>query len=424
MRCVWRSISVVVLLGPLTLAAQTPSSAELAQTIQSLLNRIDGLEKRLAALEGTPPPGAPAVAQAAVQAAPLSPQPPPGSHDEHLTPAEIDLNLPASPLLKLSGFSDLNFGATDQRGTRSGFTEGQFALHAVSVLSPRVSVFSELSLTARPDAGLGSPAATGFNAEVERLFIRYEQNDLLKVSFGRFHTPINWWNTAFHHGQWLQTAISRPEMTQFGGRFIPVHFVGALVEGALPTGGLHLNYNVGVGNGRSSVISRGGDAGDVNNNRAWLANLFFKPDRFFGFQAGGSVYRDKIEVGTRAFNELISSAHLVWSKEDPEIIAEFANANHSEIGAPGSFNSQAYYVQVGYRLPGFERLWKPYYRFEYIHVPRTDPVFSGVPSLAGSIVGMRYDISPFSALKLEYRNQRRPGLPRINGVFAQASYTF
>src|SRR4029077_8829892 len=135
-----------------------------------------------------------------------------------------------------------------------------------------VSFFGEMSFTARQDAGQGTPPATGFNAEVERAIIRFDQSDYLKVSFGRYHTPINYWNTAFHHGAWLQTTISRPEMTQFGGSFLPVHFVGSLVEGAVPAGGLNFNYNVGIGNGRGQVISRDGDFGDVNNNRAWLVN--------------------------------------------------------------------------------------------------------------------------------------------------------
>src|SRR5207253_7321460 len=163
---------------------------------------------------------------------------------------------------------DFNFAATDQHGAKSGFNEGQFILHLSSALSSKVSYFGELSFTARADAGMGSPPAPGFNVEVERSIIRFDQSDKLKISFGRYHTPINYWNTAFHHGQWLQTTVNRPEMTQFGGKFIPVHFVGALVEGALPSGGLNLHYNVGVGNGRGSVISRGGDAGDINNHRA------------------------------------------------------------------------------------------------------------------------------------------------------------
>jgi hypothetical protein len=292
-------------------------------------------------------------------------------------------------------------------------------------LSSKVSFFGELSLTARPDAGTGMPPAPGFNAEVERSIIRFEQNDYFKVSFGRYHTPINYWNMTFHHGQWLQTTVSRPEMAEFGGSFLPIHFVGALVEGAFPTGGLNLNYNVGIGNGRSSVISRSGDWGDINNNRAWLATVFIRPDRLYGLQVGASVYRDLITpIGGKAFREWIESAHVVWSKGSPELIAEFANVTHQEIGTLLQSNSQAWYVQTGYRLPWFERLWKPYYRFEYIHIPGSDQLFRLVPSLAGSTVGVRYDISSFAALKFEYRNIRRPGEPRVNGVFAQTSFTF
>ena len=422
----WKNTCLLMLTGPFALVAQTPNSADMAETVQALLARIDRLEKRVADLESTAAAAGVAPAVTTASAAPptnLSPQPPPGSHQDHLA-TDAAQGVPQSPLLKLSGFSDIDFAATDQHGAKSGFNEGQFTLHTASVLSPKVSVFGELTLTARPDAGTGSPPATGFNAEVERIVIRYDQSDYFKVSFGRFHTPINWWNTEFHHGAWLQTTAARPEMVQFGGKFIPVHFVGGLVEGSVPAGGLHLNYNVGLGNGRGSIISRAGDAGDINNNRAWLVNLFVKPDRLFGLQAGGSLYRDRIGVGGRAFDEWISSGHLVWAKENPEFIAEFANVNHQETGRSGSFNSQAYYIQFGYRLPAFEQRWKPYYRWEYIHIPSSDPVFVGVPSLAGSTVGVRYDITTFSAFKVEYRNQRRPGLPRINGAFVQTSFTF
>ena len=164
---------------------------------------------------------------------------------------------PTYPSLRWAGFSDFNFSATDARNARSGFNEGQFALHLSSALSSKVTYFGELSAGARRDAGTGSPSAPGFNFEIERSFIRFDQNDYFKASFGRYHTPVNWWNTAFHHGQWLQTSIARPEMTRFGGRFVPVHFVGGLIEGTVPLGGLNLNYNVGLGNGRGSVISRG-----------------------------------------------------------------------------------------------------------------------------------------------------------------------
>jgi hypothetical protein len=348
-------------------------------------------------------------------------------------PQQHDMSQPAGdqhdyPSLRIAGFGDVDFSQTKTVEGPRGFSLGQFVLHMTSELSPRVTFFGEISLTARSDAGTGTPPAPGFNAEVERMILRFDESDRLKVSFGRYHTPINWWNTAFHHGQWLQTTISRPEMIQFGGKFLPVHFVGALVEGAAPAGGWHVNYQAGFGNGRGQVISRAGDAGDNNNFRATLVNLFSKPDRFFGLQFGGSFYFDKITLpDTRDFAERVVAGHVVWQKEDPELIAEVAAVRHQQVDTSLVTWSHAYYIQAAYRLPQFNRLWKPYFRFEHVGVNPTDVVFQvqSVPNLDGSTVGIRFDASPFAALKGEYRNWRRSSSqPRNYGGFFQICFTF
>ena len=356
----------------------------------------------------------------AVRAAGQQPHPaPPADQTAHEAQPEY-------PSLHLSGFGNIDFAAQNRSEGSRGFSEGQFTLHLVSALSPRVAFFGELTFSPRADAGTGTPPATGFNAEVERAIIRFDQSDELKVSFGRYHTPINWWNTAFHHGSWLQTTISRPEMVQFGGRFIPVHFVGALAEGVLPSGGWNINYQAGIGNGRGNVISRAGDAGDNNDRPAFLLNLSAKPDRAFGLQVGGSVYADRITVpGQPEFNERIVAAHAVWQREDPEIIAEIADVRHEQVGGSLSTSNLAYYVQAAYRLPSSAHLWKPYFRFEHIDIDAHDTVFTGVPNLDGSTIGVRYDISTYAAIKTEGRFRRRVAdQPRTNGWFLQIAFTF
>jgi hypothetical protein len=420
----------LLLAAPPWVHAQTSDPATQA-LIQRLLERIDSLEKRVAELEQ---------GKAAAQVT-APEQPSPGRPGEtlhaHDTAPQPGPEQTEYPSLKISGFGDIDFSATDLHGPsggfgaetllgpHSGFQEGQFTLHLTSALSQKVAVFSELTLSPRADAGTGSPPAPGFNPEVERFLIRYDLNDYFKVSFGRYHTPINYWNTAFHHGEWLQTTISRPEMVQFGGSFIPVHFVGMLVEGVLPVGGLNLNYNSGLGNGRGAVISRPGDLGDINNNRAWLVNAFIKPNVPYGLQIGGSMYRDELNPLTApAAREWIQSGHIAWYKETPELIAEFANVSHRLIETGAVSNSQAFYVQTAYRLPSFAKLWKPYYRFEYMHIPLADVVFRGVPSFSASTAGVRYDITSFAAFKLEYRHYNRRDLQPINGAFMQTSFTF
>lgn len=329
------------------------------------------------------------------------------------------------PSLKISGFADINFSGTKRREGPRGFSEGQLALHLASALSPRVTFFGEISFSPRTDAGTNAPPVTGFNTEVERLILRFDQSDRLKVSFGRYHTPINWWNTAYHHGQWLQTTISRPEMIQFGGRLLPVHFIGGLVEGSVPAGGWNLNYKAGVGNGRATVISRGGDAGDSNDSRAFVANAFAKPDRVFGLEFGGSMYADTVTLAnSREFGERIVSGYVVWHKEDPEILAEFAGVRHRESGSTAVTWSRGSYVQVAYRLPWMNALAKPYYRFEYIDIDATDAMFDGVLNQKSSTLGVRYDLSLYAAMKFEYRTWRRAEAPRNHGGFFQVCFTF
>ena len=428
MRRAWIVFGVVLLAGGAARAQSLPP-ADQAEQVRMLLERVQQLEKRVMELEArqtAPQAGAisaanePAPQLRAQQAAQAAAAPGPGQaphqHDvQEQQTATVQQMETHYPSLQIRGFGDVDFSATDQKGKTSGFNLGQLDLHLASALSRHVTYFGEITFNAQP---------TGYTVEVERNIIRYDYNDYFKLSFGRYHTPIGYWNTAFHHGAWLQTTISRPDMVQFGGTFIPVHFVGFLAEGNIPSGGAGLSYNVGVGNGRGSMISRPGDNGDNNDNRAWVANIYSRPQRLYGLQFGASVYRDKITLASGDFREWITAAHVVWTKETPEFLAEFANVNHRKVLTNLSTNSQAFYVQLGYRLPSFERRVKPYYRFEYTHTPLSEQVFTN-QDLVGSTLGVRYDITNYAAFKTEYRNFRRGiGEPRVNGWFAQTDFTF
>src|SRR2546426_11942342 len=289
----WLALLVFSLGSSALLAQPTPPPPNQEQTMQILLDRIQQLEKRVSELEDHKRKQSAAQtgtsdSQTVAESTPMQANAAPAHalHSEHpANTTEIREAQVHYPSLQIRGFGDIDFSATDQKGSVSGFDLGQFVLHLASPLSEKVSYFGEVTFTARP---------AGYDLQLERTIIRYDYNDYFKMSFGKYHTPIGYWNAAFHHGAWLQTTISRPEMVQIGGSFIPVHFVGLLAEGNVPSGGLGLGYSVGLGNGRSSVFSRAGDSGDANNNRAWVATVFSRPARFYGFQFGGSVYPVKL----------------------------------------------------------------------------------------------------------------------------------
>jgi hypothetical protein len=406
---------------------QSSPPPDQTEQVKILLERIQQLEKRMSELEAK---------QAAAPAPSLSaakvPLPEPAAapavqghqHDVSVEQAAVRQMETHYPSLQIRGFADVDFSATDQKGTNSGFNLGQLDLHLASALSQKISYFGEITFNARP---------TQYTVEVERSIIRYDYNDYFKLSFGRFHTPIGYWNTAFHHGAWLQTTIDRPFIVKVGGTFTPVHFVGLLAEGNIPSGGLGLSYNLGVGNGRGDVISRPGDAGDINNNRAWVAKVYARPPKLYGLELGASIYQDKITLpvpNNQGYREWIASAYLVWTKGSPEFLSEFDNVHHRNIVTNQVTNSDAFYVQFAYRLPWFERSLKPYYRFEYAHMPLSEQVFTHQDQVE-SILGLRYDISSYATFKTEYRNTKnQPGVlgslaqPAVNGLFFQTAFTF
>src|SRR6202171_3110436 len=321
------SIFAVLLLAAGVARAQGSSPTDQAEQVRLLLERVQLLERRVTELEARQAP-APATALSAANQVPTPSQTPQQQtapagtlaheHEVQEQAATVQQMEQHYPSLQIRGFGDVDFSATDQKGTTSGFNLGQLDLHLASALSRKVTYFGEMTFNAQPN---------GYTVEVERNIIRYDYNDYFKISFGRYHTPIGSWNTAFHHGAWLQTTISRPDMVRIGGTFIPVHFVGFLAEGNIPSGGAGLSYNVGVGNGRGSLIFRPGDAGDNNNNRAWVANIYSRPVKLYGLELGASVYRDKITLaGGQDYREWIKGASLIWTKGSPGLLTEFENA--------------------------------------------------------------------------------------------------
>ena len=319
------------------------------------------------------------------------------------------------PVVRAMLFGDISYVATDRK-IASGFEMGQAVGHVIVSFTDRLNYFGEFSATAQP---------TGYAFEVERSILRYDFDDALKLSGGRYHTPIGYWNTAFHHGAWLQTTVSRPEMVKFGSQLIPTHFVGAFAEGNLPASDLGLQYMAGVGNGRAATISRAGDPGDLNGSRAWTIALSAHPAALYGAQLGVGYYRDRVTPTTGpAATEGISSAYFAWQRERPEFIAEYVHFDHTPVAGGETAHDDAYYAQVAYRLDGAAHEFKPYARYERTTISAKDVVFAPLSlGYRAGIGGIRYDFNPFAALKAEYRRERFQTNAWSNGAYVQASFT-
>ena len=78
----------------------------------------------------------------------------------------------------------------------------------------------------------GEYYATPDERDLERFQMGFEFVPETVLWLGRFHQPASAWNTEHHHGQYLQTDITRPYIERWEDEngLIPQHITGALFE--------------------------------------------------------------------------------------------------------------------------------------------------------------------------------------------------
>ena len=111
-------------------------------------------------------------------------------------------------MMKIRGFGDVGWHDTTGGVHKDTFALGQFDLFITSRLSDKTSVLAETVVEADSQNSVG--------IDLERLLLVYNPNDYVNLSMGRYHTAIGYYNTAYHHSAWMQTAMGRPFMFAFG----------------------------------------------------------------------------------------------------------------------------------------------------------------------------------------------------------------
>lgn len=369
--------------------------------VQKLIKRVDELEsevKTLRARESLRPTLAAPAAEAAM-------------------PQET------FPQISFHGFGDINYRVSNQSGSKNAFALGQLDFFVMSRLAENLSILSENVIEANEE--------NNFGFEIERLLLQYRGTDWFNLDVGRYHTSVGYYNTAYHHGTWFQTAVGRPQFLDFedGGGLIPAHNTGLSAHGAIPSGSLNLAYVLEVGNGRPYHAAGSGKApvlniSDDNEYKCVNLALTIKPDGLPGWQAGVGAYHDTITPDNLSrTDELLIHGHVVFKNSLWEFLNEGLLMRHSERLGPTHYTPAAY-TQLA---RNFGKL-RPFVRFSYVNGPDADPALSliGANGLRwGPSIGVRYDFSTLACLKFQYdRIQRGVGEGNINQFTTQLAFTF
>lgn len=121
--------------------------------------------------------------------------------------------------------------------------------HKKSEIEPGVDIF--LTMERAPIQLLAEFFVNPDERELERLQIGIAPSSNYKIWVGRFHTPISYWNMAYHHGSYMQTSITRPGIAEYEDEqgVMPMHTTGFLLDGLAPFTKNQLNYSVALGFG-------------------------------------------------------------------------------------------------------------------------------------------------------------------------------
>ncbi len=219
-----------------------PSEREL---IQQLVQQVKQLEEKVTILESQQQSTANQNPRAAAPTigAPL----PEAQEPSNVDPESLPQELHELHGIQWRGFGEVDYKVLNQRtpelgtygfvpGSHGNFYTGDFDLLLTSRINDKASVLAEIVF--------GEQDAQKFGVDLERVLLKYDYNDHLKMSFGRYQTAIGYYNTAFHSGSWLQTAADRPLIMEFAndGGPLPTQAVGVSVTGEIPSGKLGLNY--------------------------------------------------------------------------------------------------------------------------------------------------------------------------------------
>jgi len=407
-----------LLVVPAMLCAEDATPDSDKETIKALLHRVEQLEARVAQLEGQQKPAAQAQGQApaptpapAPIASELAPEQEPGGTMEQQ-------RMDTRTLMQIRGFGDMTLHGSDAHGSHTAFSLGQLNLFVTSDMSEKFRLLSEIVFEA-------DQANNSFGVDVERLLLQYSLNDYFNLAVGRYHTDIGFYNTAYHHSAWLQTAVGRPLLFEFedNGGILPIHNVGASLSGAIPSGKLGLHYVAEVGNGRASHSPDAEPVQNVfdeNNGKAVNFAIFARPNAVRGLQVGFSAYHDSLHpAGIPTIGENIFDAYAVLQRPRFEWLNEALLIRHAVQGGH-TFDTPGFYSQVSKAFGAY----RPYFRYQYVNESPQEPMFPFVGLQHGPSVGLRYDASEAVALKLQYDRTMFRQEPSVNGLQLQFAFTF
>lgn len=260
-----------------------------------------------------------------------------------------------------------------------------------------------------------------YESELERLQLGWQINDNDIGWLGRFHSPASYWNIAYHHGQYLQTSITRPLIARFEDEegIVPAHVTGVMLETMHDLQGSD-SFQTTISFGKTSVI---GDLELVpfdlldlssKHSEAVDIRLAYLPDQFGDNQFGLLLKWSDLVVDDSPVAELqglekveqgVIGAYVDWRIRDWKVLANLSYINNEMIKQAQDQTDVffAAYFQAEYV---FHPQWTVFGRVEDTPGARDSEYLELFPAsiIERQMLGLRFDFYRNNALTLEISN--------------------
>lgn len=250
-------------------------------------------------------------------------------------------------------------------------------------------------------------------SELERLQLGWDLSESSTLWIGRYHNPIGYWNVQFHHGQYLQTSISRPGIIPFEdeGGVQPVHITGLLLEGSRDRQDGVFVYAVSLGAG-TQLTDDGLEPLDLFNPDAlshgisFTTQLSWQPDASSESLTGLSFGYTVMPSDVTGISEVKQTHASVFTNQefgDWRVIAALTYL-HNRVDRKGAQNRSSSFTNVYTQLEyNWNDKWTAFSRIEESFSENRDFYLSLFPdfTISRRTAGVRYEFSSSQAITLE-----------------------
>ena len=154
---------------------------------------------------------------------------------------------------------------------------------------------------------LGEYLWSSTESELERLKVGWQAGDNTMWWFGRYHNTAKFWTNEYHHGQFMQTSITRPSIEDWEDESgpIPSHITGVSLEHNVPrTDESAINLGLSIGLAPKFVKDELHPFDmmdpDSDHGMSYNARVAYRPSIFSDNQFGMAVGWNDINVDSES----------------------------------------------------------------------------------------------------------------------------